>query len=95
MNAKPGVQNTTSQKITISIVVMLAPASWSIREVCGFPECCQAKLFVRRNLSGICTSPKSIHYLSREAIEAAFGRLLLLCGLCTRFNLKVNRPKPG
>jgi ABC-type cobalt transport system substrate-binding protein len=49
MNARPSVQNTASQKITVSIVLMLAPASWSIRKFCGFSGACQAKNVVQRN----------------------------------------------
>jgi hypothetical protein len=49
MNAKPGVQITARQKITISIVLMLAPASRSIRKVCELSGACQAKNVVQRN----------------------------------------------
>jgi hypothetical protein len=71
MNAKPGVQITARQKITISIVLMLAPASWSIRKVCGYSDGCQAKNVVQRTFSGTpLPSPKSIHYLSPGAIDS-------------------------
>ena len=37
---RPGMQNTASQKLTNFVVLMPAPASWSIRKVCGFSGGC-------------------------------------------------------
>jgi hypothetical protein len=48
MNAKPGVENT-SQNITISVVLMFAPASWSIRKASGFSAARQTKSVAQRN----------------------------------------------